>query len=250
MTGLSVMNINSMTMPMTKSGIRYLLFAAGFLLMALPANAEKKTFVVRNNGTVDATVPEAKVDSVTEGDTFFDQGALVMLDEKESGRPESIFPEQSKNLALSHFTWGAEFGSSIDMTAHNLSTFDLDVNLGFKNSFIKLAGVGAGIHRSIATGDNYIPVYAVLRTSFRRRPSLFFLNLQVGYSFNTISDSPIFGDFSSALGLGVNLSQSRRAKSYIILSAGTRHFNENHKSTINLDTRYIYLAKLVIGVHF
>lgn len=219
------------------------LFIGVLSLMFATAQAKEIKIPVAASADI---VPETK----NRLENQFDSGALVITNDTTTTVEDALFPEKTKNLAFSHFTWGAEFGSSIDLTGHNLSTFDLDLNFGFKNSFIKLAGVGVGIHRSIASGDNYIPVYAVFRSSFRKKPSLLFLNLQFGYSFNTIDNSPTFGDFSSAIGIGVNLMQSRRAKSYIILSAGSRYFNENHKSLVRLDTQYVYIGKLVIGVNF
>lgn len=169
---------------------------------------------------------------------------------KSSGR-EAIFQSTSGNLSLSHFTWGVDVGSSIDLTSHDMSTFDVDAVLGFKNSFIKTAGIGIGIHRSVQSGDNFIPVYALLRTSFTRRPSLCFFNLRVGYSFNTIGDSPCYGDFSTAAGIGFNLSSSRMAKTYIIVGAGYRYFKQRHIDAIDkLDTHYIFLAQLQFGVNF
>lgn len=163
---------------------------------------------------------------------------------------ESLFPSKNRNLAFSHFTWGAEAGSSLDLTSHNLSTFDVDVLLGYKNSFLKIAGVGAGIHRSVSSGNYFIPVYGVLRTNFRNKPSLFFMNLQAGYSFNSVGDSETIGDFYGALGVGINLQQSRTAKSYVILSASYQHFNDANKDKTSIDKSYIFFGRLVIGVNF
>ncbi|MDE6536682.1 MAG: hypothetical protein K2M13_01390 [Muribaculaceae bacterium] len=163
---------------------------------------------------------------------------------------ESIFGSD-RPLDKTHFTWGADVGASIDLTAHDLSTFDLDFILGYKNSLFKILGVGAGIHRTVQGGDNFIPVYALIRTSFTTRPSLLFFNARIGYSFNTIDDSPTFGDFNSALGLGINLFQSRKAKTYMILSAAYRYFNERHKNAIErIDTKSIWIAQLQFGVNF
>ena len=89
-----------------------------------------------------------------------------------------------------------------------------------------------------------------IRTSFRSKPSPCFLHIEAGYSFNTIKDADTFGDFTCAVGLGVNFSQSRRARTYMILSAGYRYFNENHQAIAKLDTKYIYIAKLGFGVSF
>lgn len=163
---------------------------------------------------------------------------------------ESLFPGKSPSLAFSHFTWGAEVGASIDMTANNMSSIDADVVLGFKNSFIKLAGVGAGIRRSIRNGNTFVPVYGVIRTSFTRRPSICFLNLQAGYSFNTFESSDNFGNFVCALGIGFNLMQTRMAKSYIIASCGFQHYCDHHSESIGIDTNNIYTARIVIGVNF
>lgn len=163
---------------------------------------------------------------------------------------ESFFPGKTKSLAFSHFTWGAETGASVDLTSHDLSSFDADVLLGYKNPYIKLAGIGAGIHRSIHSGNNFIPVYAVLRTSFRKKPSLLFLNIQAGYSFNTVKGAGTVGDFYSALGVGINLQQTSTAKSYIILSCAYQNFSEESRAKIDIDTRDIFYAKLVVGVNF
>lgn len=163
---------------------------------------------------------------------------------------ESIFPEKSLSLGTSHFTWGAEIGSSIDCTANNMSTFDLDVLVGYKNPFLQLAGVGIGVHRSIYEGTNYVPIYAVIRTDFRSKPSPLFMHVQGGYSFNTFKDSPTFGDVSGSLGMGINLSLSKIARSYVIIGAGVRYFNHRHREQINLDRRYVLIAKLSFGVNF
>ncbi len=164
---------------------------------------------------------------------------------------ESLFPERSKNLANSHFTWGAEAGASIDLTGYDMSTIDLDVLVGYKNKAIRMAGVGVGVHRSVQMGDNFIPIYATIQTSFRSKPSLFFLSAKVGYSFNTIDDSPLFGDMMASLGCGVNLSKSKRANTYILLSGGYRYFNNRHIQELErIDRHYVYIATLSFGVSF
>lgn len=164
---------------------------------------------------------------------------------------ESLFPQKSRSLALSHFTWGAEVGSSIDITGYDLSTLDVDILLGYKNSFIRMAGFGAGIHRSVQRGDNFIPVYATIQTSFRNKPSLCFFSAKIGYSFNSIEDSPTFGDLMSLLGIGFNLSSSRVAKSYILASLGYRYFNQRHIDMLpSINRHYIFLTQISIGISF
>ncbi len=208
---------------MVKNLLLTIFFAAGALLFPSRAQAARE-----------ATTAKATTDTIS----------------KNGFERESLVPRSTLSLAFSHFTWGAEAGSSLDMTSHDLSTFDADVLIGFKNSFIKIVGFGAGIHRSIHSGNNMIPVYAVFRSSFRSKPSLCFLNLQAGYSFNTYGDSKTMSDLYGALGIGVNLQKTSKASSYVILSLACQHLNDKNKESINFDTNYILFAKLMIGVTF
>ncbi len=163
---------------------------------------------------------------------------------------ESLFPEKSLSLVFSHFTWGAELGCSIDMTGHDQSTVDVDVNIGYKNDYFRNIGVGFGIHKSVDSSNTFIPIYFLMRTSFRPQPSLCFMHFKAGYSFNTISKSSYFGDVTASLGLGVNLAMTKRFRSHIILAYAFRHFSLRHRNVINLDQKNISLIQLSFGVNF
>lgn len=223
---------------MAKNKMSHILFVMGllFLLSAFDANAEIKTFKVIGSNVTET----AENDSVS----------AIPVYNNLAGGMESLFPEKSLNLNNSHFSWGVEVGSSIDATGHDMSTFNIDVMLGYKNAYIKMLGIGAGVHRSVHFGNNFIPVYGVIRTSFRKKPSLFFLDIQAGYSFNTVEHSSIFGDMTSSIGLGINLSQTSRAKSYILLAAGYHYFNEVHKEMVSLDIHHLFVANLAFGISF
>ncbi len=171
-------------------------------------------------------------------------------DEEEKEERESLFPKATRNLDKSHFTWGAEFGASIDLSGYNTSTFNIDAVLGYKNNFFRILGAGVGIHRSLGNGDNFIPIYALLRSSFSHRPRLFFMSLKVGYSFNTIGDSPTFGDTNAQLGAGINLAMGKKFQSHIILAYEFRHFNRRHKYILNDKANDISLATISFGVNF
>ena len=163
---------------------------------------------------------------------------------------ESLFPNVSGNLSASHFTWGAETGMSVDVSGYDSSTFNVDAIIGYKNSMFRILGAGVGMHRALGSGDTYIPVYALMRTSFSKRPRLLFLSLKAGYSFNTIGDAPTFGDVNAAIGMGINLAVRRNFQTHIILSYEFRHFNQRHRSSIQLDAEDISLASLTFGVNF
>lgn len=227
----------------------FIFLVMGLLLSYGGNTALSKTITYRVSTNSGLTESTQKTDSITDQEQFFDAGALVMIEETPRVT-ESLFPDKSYDLSKSHFTWGAEFGSSIDMTARNLSTFDVDVNIGYKNAVFKVIGIGAGFHRGISSGINFIPVYLVMRTSFRKKPSLLFLNAQAGYSFNRVPGYDLHGDLISALGMGINLTQSRHAKSYIILSAVGRYFNSRHEEQTGIDAKSIIMARLQIGINF
>ncbi len=165
---------------------------------------------------------------------------------------ESLFPQVSRLLWDSHFTWGADVGASIDIDVEDMSTFNADMYFGYKNSIIKFAGIGAGVHRSFGKGNNFIPVYAMLRSSFRNKPSLVFLDLRFGYSFNTIADYGSHGGFYGGVGIGFNLSQSKRCNTHIILSYACLAMDHDKQQTSE-DTytgKYINYAELKFGISF
>lgn len=165
---------------------------------------------------------------------------------------ESIFGEGASSLSGSHFTWGVDLGSSIDLGGNDLSTFDAEANLGYKNRWFQVAGVGAGVHRAFGNGTNLIPVFAIVRTSFRPKPSLLFFNLKIGYSFNSYygHGTGVHGGFYMSGGLGVNLAVSRRFRSHIILSYGYFRLNDSQRLSSGLSVRNIDYAQIHFGVNF
>lgn len=221
------------------------LFAGISFILSFSSSASAEIVVIRD--TVRNVIAVSPTSDISISTSISSEKKKLKNRESEMGS----FLNTKVDLEKSHFTWGAEFGSSIDLTGHDLSTFDLDVLLGYKNKLFKTLGLGVGIHRTVQGGNNFIPIYALIRTSFTKRPSLLFMNLRAGYAFSTIENSPMFGDYNFALGCGVNLSQSRKAKTYLILNAGTRFFNKRHRDMIeSLDTPYIWTAQLQFGVNF
>ena len=167
-----------------------------------------------------------------------------------SNERESIFPAGSRPLWLSNFTWGVDIGSSIDLRGYDMSTLDLDVMLGYKSSFIRTLGVGAGVHRSFGKKNNFIPLYLVFRSSFRTKPSLFFFNMRAGYAFSTIGEGASRGGAMAAVGVGINLAMSKRFQSHILLSYCYYHINGHTRKESSFDSKYIDLARISFGVNF
>lgn len=217
-------------------------FAVGLLLFAVPALSYASPAISHE---ADAT-SVAYTDSLSEASS----GKSTGVNAEKDKRMESLFPSHSRDLRTSHFTWGAELGSSIDMGGHDMSTFDLDFILGYKNSFIRTVGVGAGVHKAFGNGSTFIPVYLLFRSSFTSKPSLFFLHFKAGYSFNTIQDSDMFGDVVASIGLGINLAMTKKCMTHIIVGYGFRHFTKKHQESVSLGTQNINLAQLSFGISF
>lgn len=171
-----------------------------------------------------------------------------VIEENEMG---ALFPEAERPVrAARHFSWGAEVGSSIDLTSHNLTTFDVNLNCGYRNKIFQLIGIGFGVQRSIGNSNTFIPFYGVLRTSFRSKPSNFFFNLKAGYSFNTLSSSDSKGGFLLSTGCGMVLKRTRFLTSYIMLAYGFYHINEHTVNDLKLEINHVDFAQIAFGISF
>ena len=161
--------------------------------------------------------------------------------------------ENDKNLTyqptgLRKFMLGAELGMGLDLSSTDMSTFNFDIVFGYRYKIIQLIGVKLGIHKSLGTSDSFMPISFVFRTSFTPRPSLFFFHMNAGYSFNTVSSSPMFGDITAQVGCGLNLVQRRRFQSYLILGVGFRHFNHRHREMIQIEKDNVGFAQVTLGI--
>jgi hypothetical protein len=148
------------------------------------------------------------------------------------------------------FTWGGEVGSSVDLTGNDLTTFDAHIDFGYSFSYFQFLGVGFGVHRSLGSSNAFVPIDVVIRTNFRKHPSLLFMNLQTGYSFNTISKDSYKGGYQLSIGLGINLTQTPKLRSFITLSYGYFHINARQVDNLRMDINHVDLAQLGIGIQF
>ncbi|MCM1005010.1 MAG: hypothetical protein NC402_01795 [Prevotella sp.] len=163
---------------------------------------------------------------------------------------ETLLPVKKKSTLRRHFTWGLDIGASIDLSGEDMSTFDAETYFGYKGTWIRTAALGAGIHKAFGNKYTFIPLFGIVRTSFRSKPSLLFFEFKAGYSFNTLSDSGSFGGAYGSLGLGINLAMSKSIQSHIILAYS---YYTLRKAT-DLDIPYsgdnINYASLKFGVNF
>lgn len=133
---------------------------------------------------------------------------------------QSLVPEAKvdKESTLGHFTWGADLGSSVDLTANDMTSVDINGYFGYKGPWLRFLGVGAGINTMLSNASRCYPLYAMIRTSFSSRPQLCFLDLRLGVSINNILNYSSQTDFYGSIGLGVTLAKGKKFTSHIILS--------------------------------
>lgn len=149
-----------------------------------------------------------------------------------------------------HFTWGLEIGSSVDVTGYDLTTFNADICLGYRNSIIRTAGLGLGVHRAFGNGNAFVPIYFVLRTALRQAPSRLFVDFRAGYSFNTLSHESYKGGFQMSAGFGYTLTQSKKVSTYVAGAYGYYHINATHTTNLNMDTSHADFAIFSFGATF
>lgn len=231
---------------------RILLFLTGlFAISAMaagsyeaPDNASHPTMekVVISRYLTDGTIVTDTVLSPRE--IFVDSG----LDSTplSARRGKKYFKPVDKSLRP--FMAGLELSTSLDLSGTDLSTFNADLLMGYRKKVIQLLGVSMGIHKSLGSHDCFIPLQVIFRTGFTSRPTPVFMQFSAGYSFNTISRSPMFGDFIATLGCGVNLVQTRKFQSNIVAAFGFRHLTERHQEMTRIQKPNLGFAQISFGI--
>ncbi len=116
------------------------------------------------------------------------------------------------------FTWGADAGASVDVVGNDMSTLALNAYFGWQNPYVDIMGVGAGIDMMVSNNARAFPLFGILRTSFRDKPSLCFMDLRFGAVLNEMWDTSRKCAVYASPGVGFNLAFSKKFKSYIIIS--------------------------------
>lgn len=156
----------------------------------------------------------------------------------------------SQSLSGSHFTWGADLGSSVDLRGSDMTTVDIDAYFGYKGKLIRTAAIGIGVHKAFGNSYTFLPLYGMVRTSFRSEPSLLFFEGKVGYSFNTLASSGSAGGAYGTIGLGINLAMTPKLQSHIILAYGFYTLRRASDLAIPYVGDNISYAVLHFGVNF
>lgn len=150
------------------------------------------------------------------------------------------------NTPTRPIVFGVEAGANIDFSGTECSCIDIDIYGGYRKGYIKLLGLGMGIHPSFANSRLFIPIYAIFRCNFKENNSRFFADVKAGLSINELnSKTHNTGAYASA-GIGCNLFQNRKLQSYVIVGY-------TYTQIVPFDTyneNALHGASIRIGINF
>ncbi|MGM9845371.1 MAG: hypothetical protein ACI30K_03995 [Muribaculaceae bacterium] len=115
------------------------------------------------------------------------------------------------------FSWGAEIGSTVDLSGHDMTSLDFSAYFGIRRSWLDFAGVGAAANIVVNNSSRSYPLFANLRFSFTPRNPLLFADLRGGMALHSIDlvTGSKFKPFAQ-VGVGVYLARGKRFSSYLI----------------------------------
>lgn len=149
------------------------------------------------------------------------------------------------------FSWGADIGSSIDMTVQARSTMNISISFGYSRKWINFLGFGAEAAFTIGNSSRTYPLYANLRTNFRNDPSILFADFKVGVALNYPGDNSYHAGAYAGIGIGCYLIRTRTFSSHLILGYTYRQQNADWTPSGFTDPlEDLHLASLKIGVMF
>ncbi|MDE7153499.1 MAG: hypothetical protein K2O00_03500 [Muribaculaceae bacterium] len=174
-------------------------------------------------------------------------GSVMTLSAADKESRTDIPSHHSKK---SHFAWGADLSSSIDMTGNAMTSTNIGAYFGYRNSWFHLLGIGGDIHFMMSNSSRAIPVFAIAQTSFCSRPRLCFMDARVGISMNNYESMNTQTGFYGSLGVGVNLAHSSKFASHIVVGYSfiPRKDFESDGAMVHLED--LHFATVRIGVCF
>lgn len=156
----------------------------------------------------------------------------------------------NQTIPFSHFAWGADLASSIDMTGQNLTSIDMSGCFGYKSSYIRFIGVGASIKMMVSNSSRSYPIYMMFRSSFTEKPSLLFLDMKAGYAFTDLQNASNQQGFYGSVGLGITLAKGKTFSSHIIAAYEILPLNDVTIGENTYQLRALQSASIKLGVNF
>ncbi|MDE6287363.1 MAG: hypothetical protein K2M00_01095 [Muribaculaceae bacterium] len=148
------------------------------------------------------------------------------------------------------FAWGAEAGSSIDLSGNDMSSIDFNATVGLSRGWISFLGAGVGADIMVSNSCRTYPMFALFRTDFSKRVKLLFMDVRVGAALNYLPNNVSQTTPYVSLNLGINLATGKTFRSYVL--AGYTYID---RKDVTRDERVIpyeplHLATIRLGIAF
>ena len=127
---------------------------------------------------------------------------------------------------IKHFAWGIDAGSAIDLTGRDMSAIGISACFGYSGPYLPFAGVGAAIDMMVSSSSSSYPVFAMVRTDFRRQHRLCFLEARGGVAFTNINNFATQTTPYGSIGVGITLATGRTFTSHVLLSYNYTKLND------------------------
>ena len=69
------------------------------------------------------------------------------------------------------FAWGADLNSSVDLSQNDMTNIGIDAYFGISLPAVEMLGVGVGANVPVSNSRYSYPIFAILRTNFKTRPT-------------------------------------------------------------------------------
>lgn len=187
------------------------------------------------------------VDAVVDGGAGQEEeetAAVVTTRKRDWSAP--LFPKSGR----ARFVWGAEFGSSVDMSGQDMTSIDINALFGMSCGWFTFIGVGAAADVTVSNSNRSYPVFVALQTDFSHFHRPLFLDLRGGMSVNCLpANATRKGAYGSA-SLGFRLATGEKFRSY--LTAGYTYIGRDDFDTgeIIVGQKALQMVTVRFGVTF
>lgn len=148
------------------------------------------------------------------------------------------------------FAWGADLGSSIDMSANDMSSIDLSLAFGMRRGWINFLGVGAQGNIMISNSYRSFPFFLLFRTNFTDRPTRVFWELKGGLSLNYLEHKHRQERVYGSTGIGIRLASSAKFSSHMVLAYTYMQRKQVVGPEMTHDFTDLHYATVKLGVTF
>lgn len=148
------------------------------------------------------------------------------------------------------FAWGAEVGSTIDMSGNEMSSIDFSASFGLHYKWLSFAGIGVGANIMVNNSYRTYPIYVDLRTDFSKLVKFLFIDFRGGVALNYLERNMRQTGAYVSPSIGFNLASGETFRSYLTLGYTFISRKDIHRGEEVFPYKSLSLATVRLGVAF